>query len=233
MDTSKFTFEVRINGRAITEYRHEGDVYVEGRDSSVYSLHVTNHTGKSAKLVLSVDGLSVIDGHPASENSQGYIVKPYGSIDVEGWRTSDDEVRVFKFGSRKKSYVAKTGNDVSNIGVIGLMFIPDKTFHDSYVLRQISDYWWPSDTMVKRGLIYPEITCNAVSYGSHNMGTEMGDAIQSAVQTVQFNPDLSNIETACFYYDDRKGLESRGIIVDARKLKPSPFPASSRYCKVI
>jgi hypothetical protein len=201
-----------------------------------------------------------MDGEPASEHSKGYIVAAYGTLYIDGWRTSDDEVRVFKFGSRSSSYAGRTGNDVSNIGVIGVMYIPEKVpvydlnklLRDSYSIPVPTHRYEPLHWGISTGTPYHDPMCYGISSLSlssgdvkavasaspvrgaiNNVGTEMGEVKHAPVKTVYFDSDATSLTTFAIYYDDRKGLESRGIIVDPRKLKPSAFPASTKYCKVV
>lgn len=102
-----------------------GRGYVIGRAGQRYNIQVTNHSGGRYELVASVDGLDVIDGRPGSFAKRGYIVQPYSTLTVEGFRTSDDTVAAFRFSSVRESYAARTG-DGRNVGVIGLAFFAEQ-----------------------------------------------------------------------------------------------------------
>jgi hypothetical protein len=68
--------------------------------------------------VISVDGISVVDGEGADLNSRGYIVAGYSSLEVQGWRKSLTEVAKFVFETKADSYAGKTAG-AKNCGVIG------------------------------------------------------------------------------------------------------------------
>jgi hypothetical protein len=128
---TSYEFEVRINDKAVKEFYHRDEnVYIEGRRGSEFTLKFRNKTSEKVLVVLSVDGLSVMDGEPASEKSGGYICDPFDLIDVPGWRINADKVAKFKFqpqGDRhNKTYVEELASegfnvDPTNQGVIGIM----------------------------------------------------------------------------------------------------------------
>ena len=115
----EYSLDVLVNGKPITKYYHEGKLYVEGRQKTDYSIRFRNHTGDRVLAVITVDGLSVMDGEEASYKSGGYVVGPFESVTVKGWRISDEEVAKFTFGAKKNSFAAKSGTP-HNTGVIGV-----------------------------------------------------------------------------------------------------------------
>jgi hypothetical protein len=132
-------FAVRVNGRQAHEYRSlkvgNSNTYIEGRRGSTYTLDYTNPTPNRVLIVPSVDGLSVMDGKPASDQSRGYVVSPYGSISIPGWRIDGGKVAQFEFrpASDRDSptYVDQLKDagfavDATNKGVIGLMVFNEK-----------------------------------------------------------------------------------------------------------
>ncbi len=103
----------------------QGRTYVVGRDAQRYALHIRNDTGGSYEVVASVDGLDVVDGHSASLSKRGYIINPYSTLVIDGFRTSRSSVAAFRFGAVSSSYAAKTSGD-RNVGVIGFAFFAPK-----------------------------------------------------------------------------------------------------------
>lgn len=99
----------------------EAELWAVGRPDARYSLAIANDTGSSFEVVASVDGLDVIDGRPASFEKRGYIVDPFSSVVIDGWRTSETTVAAFRFSSIEDSYAERMG-DGRNIGVIGAAF---------------------------------------------------------------------------------------------------------------
>jgi hypothetical protein len=75
-----------------------------------YEIRITNHERHGRVLfVIGVDGLSVMDGSSASENSGGYVLEPGGSTRIRGWRRGLDGVAAFTFTHRDDSYAGRTG----------------------------------------------------------------------------------------------------------------------------
>jgi hypothetical protein len=81
---------------------------------------IRNRTQNRLELVVSVDGLDVIDGRPASFSKRGYLVDPQGELEIDGFRQSMDTVAAFRFGSVRGSYASQKTGDSRNVGVIGL-----------------------------------------------------------------------------------------------------------------
>lgn len=99
--------------------------YVTGRHGERYVIQIQNHTGQRFEAVASVDGLDVIDGRDGSLAKRGYLLAPWGSLEIEGFRRSLHEVAEFRFGSVSSSYAAKTGSD-RNVGVIGVALFDER-----------------------------------------------------------------------------------------------------------
>jgi len=72
------------------------------------------------EIVLSVAGLDVIDGRPASFRKRGYILNPHQELVVEGFRQSTEAVAAFRFGPVRESYAAQKYHSTRNVGVIGI-----------------------------------------------------------------------------------------------------------------
>lgn len=122
---ASYEIEVLVNGKPLKEYAHNGKVYIEGREKTVFSLRLRNNSYKQKLFVPTIDGLSIMDGKDASYKSSGYIVRGNSSLTIEGWRVSDSKVAEFYFSEPKNSYRKrmKKGN---NLGVIGCAVFDEK-----------------------------------------------------------------------------------------------------------
>jgi hypothetical protein len=131
MEFGAFALEVRVHGRVVKEYRHDEEVWVEGRKGTEFVLRLENRSNKRILAVPTIDGLSVMDGKEASFDSNGYVLGPYQHLDIPGWRLDNDKVASFRFNKTGKSYAEKTGKG-GNVGIIGCAFFEE--------VRPVIDY---------------------------------------------------------------------------------------------
>ena len=111
---------------SLKNYQSGGRRYVVGRKGSTYSIVVKNVCHSPLEVVLSVDGLDVMDGKPASFRKRGYIIQPGKTLVVKGFRTSESAVAAFKFSSVANSYSNLRHGTTRNVGVIGLAVFTQK-----------------------------------------------------------------------------------------------------------
>ncbi len=129
MKHNNVTLTVVIHGRnnntiEAREYRSPVDFqnYIEGRPGSDYSLRIVNNNQFRVLAVPSVDGLSVLDGKPAGQQSSGYVMAAGETLDIPGWVVDSSTAAKFAFAADQASgYSAQSGQGVTNTGVIGLM----------------------------------------------------------------------------------------------------------------
>jgi hypothetical protein len=112
--------------------------YVIGEVGSRYSIVVHNYTDYRVEVVLSVDGLDVMDGKAAAFTKPGYLVAPHSTLTVDGFRQSMETVAAFRFGSVSESYANKKGN-TRNVGVIGLALFYELLPDDEINRRHSAD----------------------------------------------------------------------------------------------
>lgn len=127
------------SGRPLEGFSAGGASYVVGQHGQRYMIQIQNHTGNRIEAVATVDGLDVINGQPGTFSNRGYIVAPFSTVEIDGFRRSLDTVAAFRFGSVKSSYAARKGND-RNVGVIGVAF-----FHE-----EGSRFPWTRDEVNRR-----------------------------------------------------------------------------------
>jgi len=246
MYKNQVTAELLVNGNPITEYSKNNKIYVEGRKGSKYTLKIHNGTSSSILAVATVDGLSVMDGKPGNiRKSGGYILSPYRTINIDGWRTSLETTRAFEFSDNKSSYSNKTGQGRKNIGVIGLACfyeVPKVTVNTVWQQWPTYNYNW-SDTIPiggtqSRGLtkgssetLSDEVVAVAAAA---SIGTAMGEEQQSNVVEANFDRQGSPFATFVFYYHDRRKLKQLGIIPHTNyNATPNPFPQNSKFCREV
>lgn len=92
-----------------------------------YSLRFKNESTRRYEVVVSVDGLDVINGRAAQYANAGYILEPGQELVIDGFRTSPSSVAAFRFGNAALSYAASKGSEAArNIGVIGVALFGEK-----------------------------------------------------------------------------------------------------------
>jgi hypothetical protein len=96
-----------------------------GSQGLAYRIGIENHARERFEAVASVDGLDVMDGSEAGFEQRGYVVEPFTSMVVEGWRTSEDTVAAFRFSEIEDSYAERTGR-ARNVGVVGVAFFREE-----------------------------------------------------------------------------------------------------------
>jgi hypothetical protein len=121
-----YELQVMTDGGQAPTYYHSGENYVMGQRGQRYTLRIHNHSGRRIEAVVSVDGRDVVDGKTADYRSKrGYLVQPWGYVDVDGWRVSQGEAAAFRFSSVANSYVGRTGS-TREVGVIGVAVFPER-----------------------------------------------------------------------------------------------------------
>ena len=108
----------RSRGETLSTWRHRGESYVAGRPGDRYAVRLTNRSSGRVLVVLSVDGVNAVSGDTAAVGQTGYVLAPYQSAEITGWRKSWSEAAAFYFTALPDSYAARTGRP-DNVGVIG------------------------------------------------------------------------------------------------------------------
>ena len=115
----------RTAGSALTVYEKDGRRYVVGAPGNEYAVRIRNCTGQRILAVASVDGVNVITGDTASPEQSGYVIEPWGSVEIAGWRKSMSHTAAFFFTDLGSSYAARTGRPF-DVGVIGVAVFAER-----------------------------------------------------------------------------------------------------------
>jgi len=113
------------SGRGLEGFRTAGNTYVIGEHGQRYIIELKNNTGVRFEAVATVDGLDVVNGQTGSFSNRGYILNPWSTVQIDGWRRSTDTVAAFRFGRVSESYASKKGAD-RNVGVIGVALFEER-----------------------------------------------------------------------------------------------------------
>lgn len=169
--TKQYETRILVRGRPVTEYHHtDGNIYVEGRKGSDYSLEFANNSAERICILPAVDGLSVMDGKPAGLDSDGYVVNAYSSLKIPGWRLDNNKIAKFAFSDIGGSYARTSGRGTSNVGVIGFMVFRENIYYNnSFGLYGSSDIGSASFTCDSFGL--DSIPQNGIMSDSISLGS--------------------------------------------------------------
>src|SRR5258708_32717782 len=85
--------------------------YFEAFQGGRYAVELRNLTDRRIGVVMTVDGLNVVSGQRSSlsPTEDMYVLDPFQSAEIRGWRTSLDDVRQFGFVDEQRSYATRTG----------------------------------------------------------------------------------------------------------------------------
>lgn len=183
----QFQFELAIahtrDGRSvkIREYGRNGLTFVEGRRGQPYSIQFRNNSAFRVMAIISVDGIDVVDGKPATAESRGYIVEGYSAAEIKGWRTSSTEIRQFFFEDKERSYSPAVTGETANCGVISLKVFAEKpkpipTFVPPQVIREEHHYHYPNPIAREWTGGSPSYTCCMGSLGSEGVAGTPGES---------------------------------------------------------
>ncbi len=245
-------------GQVLPTYFHHGQTFVLGNYGQRYQLRVRNHTGQRVEAVVTVDGRDAVSGAVGDyRNQRGYIVPPYGSVVVDGFRQSHQSVAAFRFTTPGDSYSARRGTP-QNVGVVGVAVFREKSHRPVPLARpQPAPRPWygraegrslddlggvgaeseaapaapkagASESRAKRRAPMADYAPR-----QNNLGTQYGESRHSPVVEVPFvrrrahQPD----RVLAVYYDNAEGLASRGIVVYPTYYSgtPDPFPAERQF----
>lgn len=243
-----------LNGSGLPTFQHAGTSFVLGEPGERYNVRVYNPTAERVEAVITIDGRDAISGEVGDYVAQrGYLIEPWGSVLVEGFRRSLDEVAAFRFTGRDGSYSARRGTP-QHVGVIGVAIFPEKP-RARLPLRkaQRAERWEyepsapsagagaprsrsaPAEASEARGDSAPQ---KRKSAGASNIGTEYGESQHSSVTEVAFERRTPThpVTVLRVRYDDYEGLQARGIDLSSLgyayrdETEPEPFPYSrSRF----
>ncbi len=194
--------EILVDGKPLPTVPHEGKNYLPvNRLGQEYAIRVRNRGARRIVAVVSVDGLSVLDGQPASDSSLGYVIAPRDSVLIKGWRRDKNTVAAFSFVESDKSFAAASGRP-ENVGVIRLLAIEEKAAPK------------PRPRPRPRPL-HSGTTARSGKATSGGVGTGYGREIDSAVRVVPFTRG-PNRRVIAYQYEAADALRQLGVPLERR-----------------
>ncbi|HXV09242.1 MAG TPA: hypothetical protein VD839_00410 [Burkholderiales bacterium] len=122
------------SGRVLPVHAHDGRSYIVGQPGNEYQIRIRNRTGAEVLAVVSVDGVNAVSGETAGWNQTGYVLAPYQTLSIKGWRKNLQRVAAFYFTEHANSYAARTGRP-HNVGVIGVALFRKRVDADARIDR--------------------------------------------------------------------------------------------------
>jgi hypothetical protein len=123
-------------GSTLPTFTGAGRSLVQGEMGQRYMIEIANQTGNRFEAVVTVDGLDVIDGRGGSFAKRGYLVQPFATVQIDGFRQNMEQVAAFRFGSVVGSYAAGKGGE-RNVGVIGVALFSERGAQRPWTAREL------------------------------------------------------------------------------------------------
>ena len=223
----------RTEGRVLPMYWHEGRRYVVGKPGNEYAIRVRNGSPGRVLAVMSVDGVNVISGDSASPQQSGYVLSPYESTEIAGWRTSLSRTAAFYFTALPDSYAARTGRP-DNVGVIGVAIFAEKPrpIASNELRREIGrmDAKSAQSPMPAAPAAQANEAASARDQAA-KLGTGFGRSESSYASYTRFErASETPSETIAIYYDSLQNLLAQGVpVAPVARNRPDPFPEQGRF----
>lgn len=210
----------RTEGKRLPVYWHEGRAYIAGKPGNEYQVSVRNRARDDLLAVVSVDGVNAVSGETADAAQSGYVLSPYRSLDIQGWRKSLAQTAAFYFTPLPDSYAARTGRP-ENVGVIGVALFRRKQEPQAMVPAQVA----PPAPFARKESAADAASGTRGPAAEAQLGTGHGRRETSHAQYVTFErASTAPAETIAIYYDSRANLLARGIIREPVPVAPLPRP---------
>jgi hypothetical protein len=237
----------RRDNTLLPVYLAGGERWIVGTPGHEYTIRIRNHTGQRILAVPTVDGVNAITGETASPEQSGYVLEPYGFVEIAGWRKSLSNTAAFYFTSVADSYAGRTGRP-RDVGVIGVAVFRERVpvaYAPQPKIAQRADRAdvpaSPATASSAEGGAMGGVAKEADAYNESQvagarekraadsrLGTGHGRSETSYAQRVTFERASTSPESVVsIRYDRREALVARGIIPGPRYADraPSAFPA--------
>jgi len=218
------------DGADLPQYAQRGERWIAAEPGHRYALRLTNRSDRRVLVVLSVDGVNAVSGETASSDQRGYVLGPWQSSEIAGWRKSQREIAQFVFTDLADSYAARTDRP-DNVGVIGMAvfdeaptIVPQASVEQS---RERADASMPAAAAMAAA---PVQESDAAQGKLQRLGTGHGEREWSPSRITEFEraSDLPQ-QRLQLRYDSHARLVARGVIPRPRRYPrvadvPQAFP---------
>ncbi len=216
----------RDTGETLETWPDRGKLYVAGAPGHRYAVRLDNRTAGRLLVVLSVDGVNAVSGETASSGQSGYVLEPWQTTEVSGWRKNLDEVAQFYFTALSDSYAARTDRP-DNVGVIGAAVFTERQRVRPLPkpLPKIAEREAARAADAPAAAMRRGASANGMAAReSERLGTGHGEREYARVSETRFERASDHpAETLALRYDSYRNLAALGI-VPGRRLAPDPNP---------
>jgi hypothetical protein len=227
----------RARNEVLAVHPHRGEAWVAGRPGARYAVRLSNRSGERVLVVLSVDGVNAVSGETAATGQTGYVLGPYQTTEITGWRKSLTEAAAFYFTALPDSYAARTGRP-DHVGVIGAAVFREKLPEPVALPAPRVDAAPPparagaaaaESSDAPRAASPPAQESVAKAARDERLGTGHGEreyapTVRTAFERASERPN----EVVRIRYDSLDNLVALGVVRPRRTappLLPDPFPA--------
>ena len=193
--------------------------YFQAFQGGAYALQLRNHTDRRVGVVISVDGLNVVSGNRTnlSSNEPMYVLDPWESTTIRGWRTSLDEVRQFRFVDEERSYAERTGQANGDMGWVRVAAFEE---HRRVAIRHSRDgdnsqEGAPFDERSGKRAAEPRSLgpdgAEGAPRADNYPGTGWGERRHDRVNETQFDAVAQATDQLVLRYEYASGLRALGI----------------------
>jgi hypothetical protein len=226
----------RETGQTLPLYSQAGQEWIAGSPGHRYAVRLTNRSAQRVLAVLSIDGVNAVSGETASPQQTGYVLAPWQSTQIDGWRKSLSDVAAFEFTSLSNSYAARTGRP-DNVGVIGVAVFHERAPVYQPPIDEIARQEAPSAAGATRERHAADAAYGGESAKSRaplasapqeSLGTGHGERETSYARQVAFQRASQHpAQVRAIRYDSHANLVAMGVIRPHRPHRhaaPEPFP---------
>lgn len=217
----------RDDGRELQRYPYRGQHWIEGTPGHRYAVRLRNSSDRRVLVVLSVDGVNAITGATAAPEQTGYVLDPWQTAEITGWRKSDAEVAQFVFTDHGDSYASRTARP-ANVGVIGIAVFDEAR---PVVLQAPPPHALPRRAAAPAAAAESadmDASTRGASANRQQLGTGHGQREWSASSSTTFErASRQPMQTSQLRYDARARLVALGILPRRTAAdSPQAFPGT-------
>lgn len=226
----ELTLVDRDEGVELPRYPARGQLWVPGTPGHRYAVLLENRSAGRVLVVLSVDGVNAVTGESADFDQAGYVLEPWQSTEVTGWRKSLRDVAQFVFTDSRDSYASRTGRPF-DVGVVGIAVFEEARWRRAPGTggrdRDGHDHPWP-EADARAEAASPASAPPMAAARAQSIGTGHGHREYDPVTRTGFvRASRAPVQVLQLRYEDGRALAARGIVprrYGDRRRDPRAFP---------